>query len=242
VKGLLRKPWVQALLGRVLAGYLILIRRTTRWRHEGLEALEPMFASGQGAIGLFWHGRIPICLGMAETWWRKDSRRCLVSPSSDGEFVALALEYAGFPAIRMSTAKKGDSAKARAAVAAFREAVQHVAGGGVLIITPDGPRGPNEEVAAGALQIARRTGAPVYLTGLAVSPSTQLESLWDRVMIAAPFGRGVCIWEGPFHVPPGADEQEIDRLRADWSARMAASTRRAEALVGRRPVDPSALG
>jgi lysophospholipid acyltransferase (LPLAT)-like uncharacterized protein len=155
VKGLLRKPWVQALLGRVLAGYLILIRRTTRWRHEGLEALEPMFASGQGAIGLFWHGRIPICLGMAETWWRKDSRRCLVSPSSDGEFVALALEYAGFPAIRMSTAKKGDSAKARAAVAAFREAVQHVAGGGVLIITPDGPRGPNEEVAAGALQIAR---------------------------------------------------------------------------------------
>jgi len=242
VKGLLRKPWVQALLGRVLAGYLILIRRTTRWRHEGLEALEPMFASGQGAIGLFWHGRIPICLGMAETWWRKDSRRCLVSPSSDGEFVALALEYAGFPAIRVSTAKKGDSAKARAAVAAFREAVQHVAGGGVLIITPDGPRGPNEEVAAGALQIARRTGAPVYLTGLAVSPSTQLKSLWDRVMIAAPFGRGVCIWEGPFHVPPDADDQEIDRLRADWSARMAASTRRAEAQVGRRPVDPPALG
>ena len=241
MKGLLRKPWVQALLGRVLAGYLILIRRTTRWRHEGLEALEPMFASGQGAI-LFWHGRIPICLGMAETWWRKDSRRCLVSPSSDGEFVALALEYAGFPAIRMSTAKKGDSAKARAAVAAFREAVQHVAGGGVLIITPDGPRGPNEEVAAGALQIARRTGAPVYLTGLAVSPSIQLESLWDRVMIAAPFGRGVCIWEGPFHVPPDADDQEIDRLRANWSARMAASTRRAEAQVGRRPVDPSALG
>ena len=142
MKGLLRRPWIQAFLGRILAGYLILIRRTTRWRHEGLEALEPMFASGQGAIGLFWHGRIPICLGMAETWWRKDSRRCLVSPSSDGEFVALALEYAGFPAIRMSTAKKGDSAKARAAVAAFREAVQQVADGGVLIITPDGPRGP----------------------------------------------------------------------------------------------------
>jgi lysophospholipid acyltransferase (LPLAT)-like uncharacterized protein len=119
MKGFLRRPGVQAVLGRMLAGYLILIRRTTRWRHEGLEALEPMFASGQGAIGLFWHGRIPICLGMAATWWRKDSRRCLVSPSSDGEFVALALEYAGFPAIRMSTAKKGDSAKARAAVAAF---------------------------------------------------------------------------------------------------------------------------
>ncbi|MFM8375140.1 MAG: hypothetical protein ACKN9P_03655, partial [Phenylobacterium sp.] len=117
-------------------------------------------------------------------------------------------------------------------------AVQHVAGGGVLIITPDGPRGPNEEIAPGALQIAKRTGAPVYLTGLAVSPSIQLESLWDRVMVAAPFGRGVCIWQGPFHVPADADETEIDRLRTDWSARMSDATRRAEALVGRRPVDP----
>jgi len=196
MKGFLRRPWVQAVLGRILAGYLILIRRTTRWRHEGVEALEPMFATGQGAIGLLWHGRIPISLGVAATWWRKDSRRCLISPSSDGEFVALALEYAGFPAIRMSTAKKGDSAKARAAVAAFREAVQHVAGGGVLIIT----------------------------------------------MVAAPFGRGVCIWEGPFHVPADAGEAEIDALRADLSARLSAATRRAESLVGRASVDPAPGG
>lgn len=239
MKGFLRRRMVQSVLGRLLAGYLILIRRTTRWRHEGLERLEPMFASGQGAIGLFWHGRIPICLGMAATWWRKASRRCLVSPSSDGEFIALALDHAGFPAIRMSTAKKGDSAKARAAVAAFREAMQHVTDGGVLIITPDGPRGPNEEIAPGALQIARRTGAPVFLTGLATSPSIRLDRLWDRVMIAAPFGRGACVWEGPFHVPPEADEAEIDRLRSDWSARMSAATRRAEALVGLRAVDPA---
>jgi lysophospholipid acyltransferase (LPLAT)-like uncharacterized protein len=242
MKGFLRRPWVQAVLGRILAGYLILIRRTTRWRHEGVEALEPMFATGQGAIGLLWHGRIPISLGVAATWWRKDSRRCLISPSSDGEFVALALEYAGFPAIRMSTAKKGDSAKARAAVAAFREAVQHVAGGGVLIITPDGPRGPNEVIAAGALQIAKRTGAPIFLTGLAVSPSIQLESLWDRAMVAAPFGRGVCIWEGPFHVPADAGEAEIDALRADLSARLSAATRRAESLLGRASVDPAPGG
>ncbi|MFM8755044.1 MAG: lysophospholipid acyltransferase family protein [Phenylobacterium sp.] len=242
MKGLLRRHGVQAFLGWILAGYLILIRRTTRWRHEGLEALEPMFASGQGAIGLFWHGRIPLCLGMAATWWRKPNRRCLVSPSSDGEFVALALERAGFPAIRMSTAKKGDSAKARAAVAAFREAVQHVAGGGVLIITPDGPRGPNEEIAAGALQIARRTGAPVFLTGLAASPSIQIESLWDQAMVAAPFGRGACVWEGPYHVPPDASDAEIEGLRAEWSARMSAATRRAEALVGRAQVDRTAGG
>jgi len=232
VKKLLRNPAVQGFLGWVLAGYLMLIRRTTRWRHEGLEKLEPMLTSDQGAIGLFWHGRIPICLGMAEVWWRKEKRRCMVSPSADGEFIALALEHARYPAIRISSAKKGDSTKARQAVAAFREAINWVSDGGILIVTPDGPRGPNEIIAAGSLQIAKRSGAPVFLTGLAVSPAIQLDT-WDKVMIAAPFGRGATVWEGPFHVPPDADDAAIERLLTEWSQIMQAATRRAEALVGR---------
>lgn len=232
MKKLLRNPAVQGFLGWVLAGYLILIRRTTRWRHEGLEKLEPMLAGDQGALGLFWHGRIPICLGMAEVWWRKEKRRCMVSPSADGEFIALALEHARYPAIRISSAKKGDSTKARQAVAAFREAINWVSDGGILIVTPDGPRGPNEIIAAGSLQIAKRSGAPVFLTGLAVTPAIQLDT-WDKVMIAAPFGRGATVWEGPFHVPADADDAAVERLVAEWSQIMQAATRRAEALVGR---------
>jgi lysophospholipid acyltransferase (LPLAT)-like uncharacterized protein len=239
VKKLLRSQGVQAFLGWLLAGYLILIRRTTRWRHEGLDKLEPMLAGDQGALGLFWHGRIPVCLGMAEVWWRKPKRRCLVSPSADGEFVALALERAGYPAIRGSSAKKGDAAKARAVVAAFRQAVNWVADGGILIVTPDGPRGPNEVIASGSLQIARRTGAPVFLTGLAVKRAARLDT-WDRVMLAAPFSRGAAVWEGPFHVPAEADDAEIERLVDELSARLRAATRRAESLCGY--VDPKPVG
>ena len=36
-------------------------------------------------------------------------------------------------------------------------AVTWVADGGALVVTPDGPRGPNERIAPGALQIARRS-------------------------------------------------------------------------------------
>ena len=234
MKKLLRSDGVQAFLGWVLGTYLRLILNTIRWRHENVECVEPVLAGESGAIALFWHGRIPICLGMAEVWWRKDKRRCLISPSADGEFIALALERARYPAIRMSSAKAGDSTKARQAVAAFREAIAHVADGGILIVTPDGPRGPNEVIAAGSLQIAKRTGAPVFLTGMAVAPAVQIQSLWDKIMIAATFGRGVCVWEGPFHVPPKADDATIEALAADWSARLSQATRRAEALVGSR--------
>ncbi|CAN7206836.1 lysophospholipid acyltransferase family protein [Phenylobacterium sp. LjRoot219] len=241
MKNVLRNDGVQAALGWVLGTYLRVILRTVRWRHENVECVEPVLAGDSGAIALFWHGRIPLCLATAPQWWRKRTR-AFVSPSADGEFIAQALAMSGFPAIRISSAKKGDAAKARQAVAAIREAVTWVADGGALVVTPDGPRGPNEIIAPGALQIARRSGQPVFLMGIAANPATQLKKTWDKVMFAAPFGRGAVVWEGPLHVPAEADEAAIAALVEDWSARLSAVTRRAEALVGRTPVDPHAPG
>lgn len=235
MKGLLRRPGVQAVLGWILAAYLKLILRTVRWRHVNLACVEPNLAGDEGALALFWHGRIPLCLSIAPQWWRKNTK-ALISPSADGEFIAQALAHSGFPAIRMSSAKKGDTAKARAAVAGFREALTLVGGGGALVITPDGPRGPNEVIAPGALQMARRTGAPVFLMGIAAAPALQLKT-WDQVMIAAPFGRGVVVWDGPLRAPADADEAAIAALGANWSARLSAATRKAEALVAGRTED-----
>jgi len=233
VKALLRSDGVQAFLGWVLGTYLRLILKTVRWRHENVACVEPVLADDTtGAIALFWHGRIPLCLATAPQWWRKRTK-CLISPSADGEFVARALIMSGFPAIRVSSAKKGDAAKARQAVAAIREATNWVKDGGALVVTPDGPRGPNEVIAAGSLQIAKRSGQPVFLMGIAASPATQMQSTWDKVMWAAPFGRGAVVWDGPLIVPPDADDAAIATLIEAWSARLSAATRRAEALVGR---------
>lgn len=237
MKKLLRSDAVQAFLGWLLGVYIRLILKTVRWRHENLECVEPVLAGEAGAVALFWHGRIPLCLATAPQWWRKDTK-AMISQSADGQFIATALEMAGFPAIRISSAKKGDARKARQAVAAIREAVAHVAGGGALVVTPDGPRGPNEVIAEGSLQIARRSGQPVFLMGIAASPAAQMAS-WDKIMWAAPFGRGVVVWDGPLHVPQDAGPAEIEALVADWSGRLSAATRRAEALVGRAPrIDP----
>jgi lysophospholipid acyltransferase (LPLAT)-like uncharacterized protein len=233
VKKLLRSDRVQAFLGWILGSYIRLILNTVRWRHENLECVEPVLGGESGAIALFWHGRIPLCLATAPQWWRKRTR-AFVSPSADGEFIAQALAMAGFPAIRVSSAKKGDSAKARQAVAAIREAVTWVAEGGALVVTPDGPRGPNELIAPGAVQIAKRSGQPVFLMGIAANPAIQANT-WDEVMFALPFGRGAVVWEGPLHVPPDADDAVIAHLIVDWSARLSTATRRAEALVGRNP-------
>lgn len=233
MKALLRSDGVQAVLGWILGTYLRLILKTVRWRHENVAAVEPVLADDTtGAIALFWHGRIPLCLATAPQWWKKRTK-CLISPSADGEFVARALIMSGFPAIRVSSAKKGDAAKARQAVAAIREATNWVKGGGALVVTPDGPRGPNEVIAAGSLQIAKRSGQPVFLMGIAAAPAAQMQRTWDKVMWAAPFGRGAVVWDGPLIVPPDADDAAIAALIEAWSARLSAATRKAEALVAK---------
>jgi lysophospholipid acyltransferase (LPLAT)-like uncharacterized protein len=231
LKGLLRSGAVQALLGWSLGVYIRIILATVRWRHENLACVEPVLSGEAGAIALFWHGRIPLCLATAPQWWRKNTK-AMISQSADGQFIATALEMAGFPAIRISSAKKGDAQKARQAVAAIREAVAHVAAGGALVVTPDGPRGPNELIAAGSLQIARRSGQPIFLMGIAASPAAQMNT-WDKIMWAMPFGRGSVVWDGPLYVPKDADDARVEALVVDWSARLSAATRRAEALVGR---------
>lgn len=227
MKNLLRSDGVQAFLGWVLGTYLRVVLKTVRWRHENLACVEPVLADdAAGAIALFWHGRIPLCLATAPQWWRKRTK-CLISPSADGEFIARALDMSGFPAIRVSSAKKGDTAKARQAVAAIREATGWVKGGGALVVTPDGPRGPNEVMQSGAAAVARVTGAPVLLAGLACKPAIRLGS-WDGAMIPVPFGRAAMVWDGP-HLATRSDD--VEAVSADWGARLAAATRRAEALL-----------
>ena len=96
MKKLLRSDAVQNLLGWLLGIYIRLILNTVRWTHENLDCVEPVLAGEAGAVALFWHGRIPLCLATAPQWWRKNTK-AMISPSSDGQFIATALEMAGFP-------------------------------------------------------------------------------------------------------------------------------------------------
>jgi lysophospholipid acyltransferase (LPLAT)-like uncharacterized protein len=229
MKRLFRSPQVQAALAWLFAAYLRLTLKTIRWRQENLSAAEAAWGSGGGVLVCFWHSRIalsPACWPLG----RAQEPRALISLSPDGQFIAGAVERLGFPAIRGSSAKKTDPAKAKGGATAFRDVLRWVARGGGVAITPDGPRGPAEAMAEGAPMLAKASGAPVLLVGLAASPCLRLKS-WDRAMIPLPFGRGAIVWAGLPPVARTADEAALAALNAAWTAELCALTRRAEALV-----------
>jgi lysophospholipid acyltransferase (LPLAT)-like uncharacterized protein len=182
-------------LAGLLAAYLKATLGTLRWKVEGIERARGVWRSGGGVVVCFWHGRIalsPACWPLDEA----QEPRALISLSPDGAFVARAMEALGFPAIRGSSLKPSDPAKAKGGSEAFREMLRWVKGGGGVAITPDGPRGPAEVMGAGPARLAARAGVPVLLVGLACKPSFRLKS-WDRAVIPIPFGRGAIVWEGP---------------------------------------------
>ncbi len=224
-----RRPGVQRALARVLSGYVRFCVSTTRWRWEGREQAELVWASGEGVVVCFWHGRLLLCPAM----WPLDKAqeaRSLVSLSADGEFIAQALDQLGFPAIRGSAAKKSDPAKAKGGAAAFRDALKWIRSGGAMGITPDGPRGPAQVMTEGPPMLTGMSGAPALLMGLACRPCIRLNS-WDRSVVPLPFGRGAVVVEGPIRVERDTPAAAMEPLARVWSERLTAATERAEALL-----------
>ena len=101
-----------------------------------------------------------------------------------------------------------------------------------MLLTPDGPRGPNEAMQVGPLQLARAANCPAYLMGLAASPSVPLNS-WDGGRLPLPFARAALVVEGPVWAPRGSDPEAIEATRLHWQSLMTAATARAEAMIGR---------
>ena len=82
-------------------------------------------------------------------------------------------------------------------------------------------------MAEGSALLAKASGAPVLLVGLASKPEWVLDT-WDKARMPLPFGRGAIVWDGPILWEEGAD---LAATRDEWAARLSMATRRAEQML-----------
>ncbi len=229
MKPLLRRPIVQSLLAAAVFLYIELIITTLRWRVENREGTDAAITRQDGMIGLFWHGRVAHAMACRPILKSKP-RRVMISLSRDGDFMAKAARWLRIPTLRGSTDRRDATASKKGGAAAFRVALAALRAGDVLIMTPDGPRGPNQIMQVGAVQLARAAQAPVFLMGLAAAWSLRLGS-WDDGRLPLPFSRAALVLEGPLRVGP---DDDLETTRSNWQIRMCAAQSRAEdCLVGK---------
>ncbi len=201
--------FVQLFLALLLATYMRLVRRTTRWQFEGLEIAKSLRDSGDGFVACVWHSRFML----APAGWSKMVQKphMLISKSRDGNLVAYTAEFLGVKTVRGSRRAKLNHKNKRGA-GALREMIEVINAGDCVVMTPDGPRGPRMRMGAGPLKLAKLSGAPVVAYALSAS-NNKLFNSWDRFMLPLPFGRGKIIFAGPIWVDKQADDADIERVR-----------------------------
>lgn len=227
MKAFLRSGPVQGLLALLTWVYLWLVLKTVRWTHIGLDIAAAELELGRGGMGCIWHGTIPLVIAAKPVLGERQAK-ILISLSPDGEFITRAIARLGVQAIRGSKAKAGGKSKGGAS--ALRECLDWLAGGGLLLLTPDGPRGPAEVMAMGVARMAKLSQAPVYMIGLAARPAAQLNS-WDRTRLPRPFGRGAVVWQGPYRLAADASDEDLTRACTDWASALTAACAQAEAVL-----------
>lgn len=227
IRNVLRSSGVQRALGFLAAGYLRLVWRTNRFSFDPpdiYQLVEPRMP----AIFAFWHGQHFITPFIKT----KESHRAkvLISRHRDGEFNAIAAERLGIETIRGS-GDHGGAFHRKGGVGAFREMVQALEDGYNVASTADVPK--RARVAGlGIIMLARESGRPIMPFAMATSRFIRLNN-WDRTTINLPFGRGALVGIEEINVPPDADAETMEKLRAQLEATLNEATRRAYAQVGR---------
>lgn len=168
------------------------------WRHRVVGIPD------EPCVIAFWHGE------MLPIWYALRHRQAtaLVSASKDGSILAALLTAWGFTIVRGSSSRGG--AEALQSVVA---ALEH----SVVLMTPDGPRGPNRHAKAGAAVSAQRSGRPLVAATVRCPHHVRLSS-WDRFMIPLPFARIIVRCSEPMHVQADSDGRLDDAIHALASA------------------------
>jgi lysophospholipid acyltransferase (LPLAT)-like uncharacterized protein len=207
------------ILGSLLFWTAKLIRITLRVRSENPQRVEESIAAHHGAIFVLWHGRslVPAFTYRHRGYW------ALIGLSRDGEIQDDIFRRLGYRTVRGATRRGG--------VRAALQLVKVVASGGVLVLAPDGPKGPTHQVHDGVVFVAQRSGRPIIPAGFSARPRVLL-GFWDRYMVPIPFARATCVYGEPILVPADLDDAGRRRFAKEVERAINRCEKRAEELLG----------
>jgi lysophospholipid acyltransferase (LPLAT)-like uncharacterized protein len=141
------------------------------WRFQ-FESPKP----AEKGIIVFWHGY------MLPGWYafRNSDAIAVISLSKDGEILADLLKNWGFDFIRGSSSRGGKE---------VLNEIVNKASDKLILMTPDGPRGPAQKMKAGAVVAAQRAQVPLYLCGIKISHKYTFYKSWDKFALPLPFAK-----------------------------------------------------
>lgn len=128
------------------------------------------------AVVAFWHS------SMVAVWkyFAFHHATGVTSLSKDGDLLAQLLHDWKYSVIRGSSSRGG---------AEVLDTMIEEAKKTMVLITPDGPRGPAHKAKPGAVIAAQRAGVPLVFCSVSISHPFVFHKSWDRFQLPLPFAR-----------------------------------------------------
>jgi lysophospholipid acyltransferase (LPLAT)-like uncharacterized protein len=187
---LLNNPHLATLAGVVLNAYGELVLRTSRVRVQADPAVHRLVhEQGAGVIYALWHAHVFFVPLLRRYGGR--SMAVLLSSHRDARIVGVAARLRGVQLVQGSSTRGG--------MTAYRRLLRCLAQRQLVCLTPDGPRGPAQQVKSGVIQLARQSGCAVVPVAMACSRQHRLRS-WDRSVLPLPFGNHLLTLGTPLYV------------------------------------------
>ena len=217
------------ILSAVIAAYVWLVRRTGRWQAVNGDIPASFSDAGKPAVFATWHSRIAMCV---YCYPDIKNAHALISENKDGEVIARTISRFGYDSIRGSTRAKHKT-KSKGGSRALRQMLRTLRKGDVMLVTPDGPRGPRHEASPGIATLARLSGASVVPFSYSASRAIEFNS-WDKFLLPLPFAKNVFVWGEPLSLPSDATEDQQSEFIKRLETSLCQLTDQANKIIGRR--------
>ncbi len=165
-----------------------------------------------------WHGSIVMTIFSAQQYHSAG----LVSRHYDGSLVSHALNFRGIATVRGSSSRGG--------AAAVRQLMQ-TAADKHIVITPDGPRGPEHQMASGIVFLASHTGKAIIPSAFSCTRSWRIRGSWTETVIPKPFSKVFVVTEKEIRVPPDVSREQIKHYTQVAQEAMDRANAKAEQLA-----------
>ena len=185
IKKILKNKHSQSFLGWVISVYIKICFQTSIWLVKNTKVIDNHIRNNESIIICFWHNRLlmaPFC------WAWEKKFKMLISSHPDGRIISKAVSHLGIETITGSSRKKN--------ISSLKEIINQIKIKATLGLTPDGPRGPREEVKDGLISILRKTKVTIIPLSYSAKFKIKLKT-WDKFIFVTPFNKFVAVWGNP---------------------------------------------
>ena len=213
--------WVQYIISFILYLYLLLVYHSSKKQIIYEEGFDVNKYQSEPGLYVFWHNRLAL---MPFARPAQIKVNVLSSDHRDGRIVAQVMRVFGFNTIFGSSNKHS--------FYALKAVLRHVALGQSVAITPDGPKGPKNQINGNVIAISGLCQRYIIPMTYSCIRAITFNS-WDRFILPLPFNKLIIIYGKPIKAEKKLRSEEAQELNNQLASCLNSITNKADSLVGR---------